>query len=59
MTGPGGTLTGWLRFGPMRRLLPIAAAAASLALAPGAAASPDDGLRDIWTGSWDAELMPG
>jgi hypothetical protein len=43
------------------RLVLVIAAGLALAVAPGAgaAASPDDGLRDIWTGSWEAELMPG
>jgi hypothetical protein len=44
----------------MRRSLVLAVCAAvALAVVPGgSAASPDDGLPDLWTGSWVAELMP-
>jgi hypothetical protein len=42
----------------MRRLLVACCAAAALALAPAGLASPDDGLPDLWSGSWDAALMP-
>lgn len=43
----------------MRRMLAIAVlAAAVLTVAPGASAAPDDGLPDIWSGSWEAALMP-
>ena len=43
----------------MRRLLVAACcAAAALAFAPAGLASPDDGLPDLWSGSWEAALMP-
>jgi len=48
-----------LPFGAMRRLLVVVSCvAAVLAFAPAALATPDDGLPDIWSGSWEAELMP-
>ena len=42
-----------------RSLLFAVCAAVALTFAPGgSAASPDDGLPDLWSGSWAAELMP-
>jgi hypothetical protein len=54
-------VTGALPFSQMRRtLLLVLCAAAALVLVPGgSAASPDDGLPDLWSGAWPAQLMPG
>jgi hypothetical protein len=41
----------------MRRTLVLVLCAAAV-LAPAGSASPDEGLPDLWSGSWEAELMP-
>ena len=60
MTLMGVTRIPGLPLRAMRRLLVIAmlAAAALTFASAGSAASPDDGLPDIWSGSWEAALMP-
>jgi hypothetical protein len=55
----GGNGDRGLPLGLMRRLLVVVlCAAAVIAFAPAAVAAPDDGLPDLWSGSWEAALMP-
>ena len=60
MTRVGANCFTGLPLRAMRRLL-VTAVLAAVALtfaSAGSAASPDDGLPDIWSGSWEAALMP-